>query len=242
MMKKNVFFLILPLFLLGCKSYWINKSFKYNGFYDDTVKLKTTTYLGKTIVFIPMHHLGTEGFYSDVKYKIDSLKNIGYYFLYENLNIERKNDVDVRKIRKILRSPLTQPKFGYKKLIDSLFPNIKYTKKMVDQPPYEEWSLVPENSRRADTDLQNIISYYENKYGEIKLTDCDFKTSIFEKYTKCREENKVTKKQSNDVLINFRNEVVVQSIKESPYKKITIIYGKGHIDGIIKKLSEQDKN
>jgi hypothetical protein len=238
MMRKRYLFLIFPLIFLGCKSYWINNSFKYNGFYDDKVKLETINFFDKTIILIPMHHLGTEDFYSDVKYKIDSLKDDGYYFFYEKLNIDRKSDVDVRKIRKIMRSPLTQPNFGYKKLIDSLFPNINYVKKMIDQPSYEEWELLPENSMRADTNLQDIISYYENKYGEIRLTDCDFKTSVFEKYTTCKEENKVPKKQSDDVLINFRNKIVVQNIKESSYKKIAVIYGKGHMEGILKGLKE----
>ncbi len=238
-MKKGGLFLIFLLSLVGCKSYWVNNFFKYNGIYDDKQKLVTHHYKDKTIVFLPMHHVGTEDFYNDVKYKIDSLKNSGYYFLYERVDVHGKNDTDIRKMRKIFRNPLTKPDFGYKNQFDSIFPNFKYKKTLIDQPSYELLGLIPENSTKADANLQDVISYYENKYGEIKLTNCDFKTSVFEKYTKCREENRIPKKQSDDVLINFRNDVVANKIKESSHTKIAIIYGRTHMDGILKALSDE---
>ncbi|MGA9211993.1 hypothetical protein [Kaistella sp.] len=146
----------------------------------------------------------------------------------------------VRKFRKIQKNPISK-EGSYVKQYQILYPNIKYEKPLVDQPSYEELGLTIENSKRADVDYRDIVDHYEKKYGEIKLTDCDFKTSVYEKYTKCKEENKVPLKQRNDVLVNFRNEVVVKNIKESPHQKIAIVYGEDHMKEILEKLSEKEK-
>lgn len=212
------------------------------GVYKDNIKLREFNYQERSIVFIPMHHLGTESFYNNVKNKTDSLKNENYYFLYEKVNIDRKNDTLMRKFRKIFGVPLTRLNSGYKKLLDSLYPNVKYKKSLIDQPSYEKFGLDSQNSKNVDANSKEIIDYYEKKYGEITLTDCDYKTSVYEKYTKCKEENKIPKKQSEDAVINFRNHIVVENIKESPHQKIAVIYGEGHIEGILKKLSESEKN
>jgi len=209
------------------------------GAYEDKAISKNFDYNEKKIVFIPMHHLGTEKFYNNIKSEIDSLKKENYYFLYEKVNLDRKDDTLMRKFRKIFSLPLTRPNSGYKKMLDSLYPNVKYKKTLIDQPSYEKLGLNSINSERSDVDVKDVINYYENKYDEIKLTDCDFNTSVYEKYTKCREENKIPKKQSDDALINFRNQIVAQNIKESSYKKIAVIYGKGHMEGILKILNSQ---
>ncbi len=236
-MKKQSFFLSVFALFVSCQSSLLNIGLKHIGAYNDTIELKKIGYKQKNLVFIPMHHIGTEKFYKDVKSKIDSLKELGYFFLYEKTTNAEHNKTLEHKIRKIIGSPLPRNS-SYKKMIDSLYPKIQYKTKLIDQPSYFELGLNLANSSRTDRDYKDIINYYENKYGEIKLTDCDFKTSIYEKYTLCREENKIPKKQSDDALIDFRNTFVANTIKKSERKNIAIIYGKAHMEGIIKNLSE----
>jgi len=235
-MKKTLIFLII-LNLVSCKNYLATIAVKYAGVYEDKENLHTVNYNEKKIVFIPMHHLGTKSFYNDVKNKIDSLKNENYYFIYELPSANNINETIVRKFRKIVKNPLSK-EASYTKQFKALYPNIKYEKPLIDQPSYEELGLTVENSERADADYRDVVDYYEKKYGEITLTDCDYKTSIYENYTKCKEENKVPLKQHNDVLVNFRNDIVVKNIKESPHQKIAVIYGEEHMKGIFEKLKK----
>ena len=241
-MRIQNYLILLFFILVSCKSSVINIGLNSIGAYEDKIQLRKWNYKDKNVVFIPMHHIGTESFYKNVKDNVDSLTNEGYYFLYEKVNLDRNDPVIMHKMRKIFRLPLTKSNSGYKKMLDSLYPNIKYKKILVDQISYEKLALNNTNSERADVDSKQIVNFYENKYGDVKLTNCDLDSSVYEVYTKCKEENKIPKKQSNDALINFRNDFVAKKVVESPHRKVAIIYGEEHIEGILKALSEKDNN
>ena len=60
-----------------------DKIFKHKGIYDESIHLETLENDDKEIIFFPIHHLGRDLFYKDVKKKVDSLKKEGYYFFKE---------------------------------------------------------------------------------------------------------------------------------------------------------------
>ena len=82
-MKKLLLFLtVTSLVLTSCKSYLLNNFFEREGIYDETSKIEKL--VGENeIIIIPMHHIGTENFYKNVRKKVDSLTNLKYKIFYE---------------------------------------------------------------------------------------------------------------------------------------------------------------
>lgn len=205
------------------------------GVYEDNIKLKKIeTKQGKDIVFFPIHHIGTKLFYKDVGFKIDSLKKEQFYFYLETIKAN-KNDTILRKWRKLQGIPIAVAKNGYKKTIDSVL-KIKLKKELINQPKYQTFGLDSINSKIVDANLHDIINYYENKYGIIKLEKCDFETDVFLKST-CKNNKKMTKEEDEDIMIDFRNKIVINELlNDSTHNKIAIIYGKAHISKLINVL------
>lgn len=223
--------------LVGCKSIVVNGFLSANGIYDDKVEFQHTSFEGKDIVFFPMHHVGTENFYSHTKTAVDSLSDKGYHFYYEKVESKSTSDTLRRKIRKIIGIYSSN---GYKKQLDSVFPNLKYKKPIVDQPAYELLGLNPANSTRADLDAEEIVQKFEEEHGAIKLADCDLKIPLNSNYEKCRKEDRFDKSVDVDkFLLGLRNAHVADVIQNSSYKKIVIIYGKEHIKGILDELKNK---
>ena len=90
--------------------------------------------------------------------------------------------------------------------------------------------LIPFLVKFVDVTIEDIVVYYENKYSKILLEPCDFETTLFQVST-CEDE-KMNKEIRQDVILNYRNQVVIKEIISDPKKKIAIIYGKGHYEGI----------
>lgn len=229
---KKISFLILVLLCLNCKSFLYNSAFKSIGAYDENVNIEKMILNDKNVVFIPMIHLCTELFYQDVVRKVDSLKKKGFIFYYEQTKADIKKDTVLRKIRKIRGIPVS--KNGYKGSIDSIFGDIKLKKKLVNQPAYEDLGLSQEFSRNVDASVNEMIDFYEIKYGEIILNNCDFSTSIYEKTT-CKDE-KIDEEILDDVVVNFRNSIVVKEVINDKHNKIALVYGKAHFIGIKEEL------
>lgn len=233
-MKKSIFFLALVL-TVCCKSNHINKGLEKIGAFNKKapiVKLSSET---KNIVFIPMVHIAIEEFYIDVKKKIDSLSNLGYYFYCEEVITKDCDSITLRKYKKLQGFPFS--KTGrYKQIMDSIY-KLKYSEKIVDQPSYKKLGVDSIVGRNVDVSLKDMVSFYESKHGEIKLTDCDYKTSLFEK-TICKDKL-VDKKIKDEVIVDFRNTNIVNTILKEKRSKIAIIYGSDHFKGIREELLKQ---
>ncbi len=240
---KHILSFILIILLSSCTKLLFNKALQSMGVYDDTIYLTTLENNHSEIVFFPMHHIGTEAFYNDVKIKVDSLKNLGFIFYTESITSGEENpeklDTALRKFRKIYGKPV--PAKGHKFLFDSIVSRkkIKLKKTIVEQPSPLE--LVPDSTVRknVDVNIQQIITYYEKNYGIIKLEECDFETSIYEKTT-CYNITtiKKEKKRFNDVIVLYRNKHIISELKKDQVKhnRIAIIYGKKHFEGIEEEL------
>ena len=181
-----------------------------------------------------MHHFGTNNFYSDVMKKVDSLKKMGYYFYTEkvNMNSEKK---DLMKFRKIIGIGL--PNGSYEKIMDSIIleKKLKMKNEIAFQPDYSFWKLNSDNSNNVDATIHDLVSFYESKYGEVKLEDCDFASPNVTNSTKCGKK-KNYKKEYDEVVLDYRNNLIVNNIVVEPKQKIALIYGAGHYEGVKKKL------
>ncbi|MEG1592522.1 hypothetical protein [Chryseobacterium sp.] len=59
-------------------------------------------YKEKEIIFLPMHHAGTEKFYTNVENKIDSLNKLNYFFFTEKVSMNNSDKLELMKFRKIV--------------------------------------------------------------------------------------------------------------------------------------------
>ena len=136
-MKKTILIFLISISFINCKSALFNLALEKTGVYDDSVPLSKMSNSEKEIVFFPMHHIGTELFYTDVKNKVDSLENIGYYFYLESVKGDLQKDTIMRKFKKI--KGMAFSKNGYTDNIDSLFENkFKFKKDITNQPSYKK--------------------------------------------------------------------------------------------------------
>lgn len=228
-MKRKAIYFLISLLMLGCKSYLYNVALESMGIYDDTINLSSMRTDKNDIVFFPMRHIGTEPYYADVQSKVDSLNKKGYYFYFELIEGDINDDTLLRKFKKI--NGLAYNQNGYTDNIDSLFKNkFKAKKTILSQPSYKDLGVDSISSKRVDVNHEDIISYYEEKYNTIVLEPCDFETSLYEETT-CNDE-KLSKEVRQDIIVNFRNQVVINEIISSSKPKIAVIYGENHIRGI----------
>ncbi len=233
-MKHLIFFSIFFL-LFSCQSMLFNAGFEALGIYDDEAKLHFSESDSKKIILLPTHHIGTQLYYDDLKYKIDSLAALNFYFYTERVKAEGAKDSLLRKFRKFSGNPV--PSSGYKNIMDSVWGKkykIKFKKELIDQPDYSDLGVPANQSDNVDSTLEELITYYENNYGEIILAPCDFETKFTEETT-CPK-YKVSKSIRNDVLQDFRNNIVLNRIDIETRDKIAIIYGAGHTPGLLEGL------
>lgn len=228
-MKKTILLISIIILLVSCKSAKFNFGLTQMGFYIDTINVTTLTKNQNEVVFIPMKHFGTELFYKNVKDKIDSLKRIGYYFYYEKITFSLNDTITLMKYKKFQGMPISKDNGKYMHLIDSLY-KIKLKKKLIDQPSYKDLGIEFVNGRNVDVTLKEIIDFYENKYGVLKLEPCDYQTSIYEK-SSCKHKT-IDEKIKDDAMLTFRNKHVIDELLKEKQTKIAIIYGANHFIGI----------
>lgn len=183
----------------------------------------------KDIKFIPMHHLGKQKFYDDIKNKVTSYKSNGYKVYYELISTDFTTDSLLkdtirRKVRKLKGFNGT-----YKENAQGSF-----FKKYVQQPTYAEMGTT-DNDIRADVNYLQLINKWEEINGAIILDSTDLNTSFSEKFSKGTF---YTKDQYNRVFIQFRNEHLIKLIKTNSDKKILILYGAGHRKDFKKRLKK----
>ncbi|WP_432410443.1 hypothetical protein [Rasiella sp. SM2506] len=235
---KHFILCLSLLSLFSCKNLLLNTSFKIMGIYDDFAKMHIANSTSKTIVLLPTHHLGTPSYYDDLHKKMDSLSALNYFFYTEKVKADGANDTLLRKFRKFLGSPVAGD--GYKHIIDSIVGKkhkIKLKKEIIDQPSYDELGVPVDQSENVDATLEELMNYYETTYGKIELAPCDFETSVLEE-SNCSK-FKVPKDIRNDVIMDFRNNIVLKRIDVETHDKIAIIYGDAHTPGLLQGLKNR---
>ncbi|WLD24006.1 hypothetical protein NU10_01040 [Flavobacterium dauae] len=81
-----------------------------------------------------------------------------------------------------------------------------------------------------------MIEIYEEHYGKIALTDCDYKTRLGKKY-KC---SKIDENKEYYLLNGLRDAHVLDEIEKSTAKKIVLVYGRIHIMDLHSKIQKKD--
>jgi hypothetical protein len=207
----------------------MNYALEKKGYYEDKLTIREFTRDSTKIVFFEMAHIGTSLYYEEVKLKIDSLKKQNFYFYLELIKGDESSDSIRRKFIKI--TGIAFQKDGYMGSLDSIFAakGIKLKKQLISQPKYATQGLTENNSSNADVSLNDLINYYENKYQPIVLEPCDYEVSLYE-VPKCPITLK--KEIRDDIILNYRNNHVLEKLSDEKRQKIGIIYGKGHLKGI----------
>lgn len=229
--KFPLYLLIVLLCFCSCASIRLAMA----GADRETVDLEVYHHIekDKTIVFVPMLHIGKSVFYEDVKKNLDSLRSEGFVIFYENVKFDREKyspeelDTLNRKIRKLLGFYFT----NYKDSTNLSLPKSFFNDKYVLQTKAR--TGIVEKDRKVDLPLDSLVQLYEKKFGEIILAPCDFATPLKAEYN-CKTLN------SEYVRHTARDEFILKKIREAPYKKIVLVYGKSHIRFFQTILSEQE--
>lgn len=116
----------------------------------------------------------------------------------------------------------------------------KLKEKLVHQPSYVKLGVNETDGRKVDALFADLIGEYERRHGEIKLEECDFETPINEEY-KCEFiDSNNHKKLWKEIILDYRNHIVVNEISKEKNNKIAVIYGSNHIKGILELLKKQN--
>ncbi len=107
-------------------------------------------------------------------------------------------------------------------------------KNYIEQPEYKQMG-VDDNDVWADINYLQMINQFEQQYGEIILDSLDMHTPFEAKFAKSEA---FTKKQYNSIVIDYRNDHIIELIRESKNNKILLLYGEGHRKNFHKKLKK----
>lgn len=184
---------------------------------------------GKTVKMIPIVHFSTNSFYDDLKEKVLKYKKAGFVVYYEQIKATRDSfnlsDEEYytlrRKYRKISNGGAFRQNYNE---LRRAFKNKRA------QPLYKDLGITSSDVN-ADIRISDLVNQYELRYGTIQLDSCDIHTSFKEQYT-CNGSHHNLK----PIRIDYRNQYLATMIKNSPDKKILIVYGYGHKKGIKKLL------
>lgn len=227
------------ILLSGCLGKFIGNRL---GLFEKQATLIKFSNQQKEIVYIPMHHVGETSFFKDVTHQLDSLQQLGYVVFYEGVAMSKsidslKRDTIFKKARKLLGRSPSKPYIGEDGEI--LGKKFKALKDLVNQPKGLAIGIDSTTGKNVDVSIDDVVLHYENKYGRIVLDSCDLQTPINDEYH-CSKLNDRDAKL--DVILNFRNNHIFDKILESTSKKIVVLYGARHFEGVFKLLHQNDPN
>ncbi|MBP9098018.1 MAG: hypothetical protein KBF74_04320 [Ferruginibacter sp.] len=214
------------------------------GIFEKKVPTKYITNGEKAIVYLPMHHIGKKEFYDHVKHVTDSLIRDGYILYLESVTPGKvtdslQKDTLYRKARKITGVDLQSLKTngGYLDTNKNTLNGMKIKQKLVNQPKPIPANYDSIRSKVVDATLLQLITACEEKFGPIVLEQSDFEM-------KPGEMQKIPFKNEKKqyFLLTFRNEFITESILKDQNKKIALMYGAKHFEGILENLQKADKN
>lgn len=242
----KIVYLILVLVcttFISCSKLWL----KYSGILESKPELKTITNGEKTVVFLPLHHIGRKMYYEDIEKKIDSLQAIDFVVFYELVSAKDTNQENMintaRKFRKIQGD--FQAKNGYLDTINNkIYGSISYDAKynLVNQPEFTVMGIDTLTAVNADLSLEELVMEFEKKHGEVHLDSCDNNTGFSESY-ECEPLTKKLKKDfKKNYILGLRNKNLADMISATSSKNIFVIYGARHYKGMFEELREIDHN
>ena len=217
---KHFLSIVTLLLLTGCMSV----ALKYIGADETKMKIKSLDVGGKQVLFLPMHHLGKQEFYADVRRKVDSLHQQGYVILYEGISefsrqlTKDEEELYGRKFRKIIGFSMKNQRMKLSKKLENRY---------VHQPSAEALGITKKDIH-ADVEMDVLIDAYQQRYGTVTLTPCDYNTSFEEEYP-CGKKSR----ENIDRLSQLRNERLMNLVKQNLDKKLAILYGSQHYTDLV---------
>ncbi len=199
------------------------KAVKY--LYSEDVEISEEQFENKTVAFIGLHHFGKTVFYDRLKSNIQAFKSKGYTVYYEQVKLplnldDSLNDINLRKIRKLAGVLPTRKTY---KSLEIYFPGF------IPQPYYDSLG-VDSLDINADLSSYELISKYEDLYGEISLNEDDLNIPLDSTFMSHGLRHKMS------VILDYRNEELAKSVFLSDKNKILVIYGEEHRDGFYEDL------
>jgi hypothetical protein len=228
----------------SCLSYW---AVKYTDMEDAKATFKKASNGNKQILFVGMHHVGRQEFYTDVKRIADSLQKLNYTIIYESAasnyaDNSKEADTLNRKFRKLMGLAIGGTKGYYDTTTNLIGGILKYKGKYRLVNQYKNWYLMDTSyAKRVDLPLENLINYYEQNYKSIPIDSCDYATPFTAAYS-CKSMGLLTANNfKNDIILDYRNKHIASFIHKHSNTKFLIIYGKLHFKGIVEELQELDR-
>jgi pheromone shutdown protein TraB len=170
---------------------------------------------------------------------VNEFASKGFVFYVEAITeLERsKFNLDTlyaKKFRKLTEIDLT---IRYSMSENLLLQKLKTKYKLIDQPKYDSFGM--KNFKRVDLNYTELVDGYENKFEKIILDSCDLRTDLGKRYN-CQKSNLSERKNfRNELIFKARNKLITDSVLNSDDKKIVIVYGKMHLDGIKELLANR---
>jgi len=226
--QKNILIFTLGCILVllsSCKIGRIVSNLK--GMNNTEVKAEKYTYGDKSIIFVPITHFGEKIFYSSLRDSIINWKTNDYTIFYEQI-IYPLEDSSKLLEAKLKWRKIKGGKGNSRKDYDSL---TEFFKNKIVQPEYEKLGI-DSTDINADVTRIELVNKYEEIYGEIIIDSCDRSTSFDSTYN-CTER---TKNDFDPIIMDFRNEQLVERIINTEINKIVVVYGARHHKGIKKLL------
>jgi hypothetical protein len=213
----------------------------------------------KTVIFVPMAHIGTKEGYAEVRAYLDSLKADGFVTFYEGLaglpfHLDTIADItspmfdaivdSVRNLPDTVRHSLgmRQDTLERKSRYIMNFDPIVYTneyatkgsrgsknKKYITQNDVD-LGLTTDRDIWVDYTTADLVELYEKEYGTIELTPYDFATPLDQPY----EQKNITHEWS--YASKYRNDLLERRVLESEHKRIAVVYGASHARWIARLL------
>ena len=202
---------------------------------SEKVKSSHYTYKDKDIIFAPLVHFGQKKFYENLKDSITVWKKKNYIVFYEEIDMANLDKMNIDS------TELEILNLKFRRISNGLPTREQYAKTMsnvvsdgVSQPEYEDLGI-DSTDINQDVSVKDIITKTEQLYGTIELSDCDYKTPLDSIYN-CS--TKWTNSMMKSIMINYRNKNVADKIIKINQKKIVILYGAMHTNGIKKILKK----
>ncbi|WP_293898041.1 MULTISPECIES: hypothetical protein [unclassified Sphingobacterium] len=202
----------------------------------------------RTVVYIPMRHLGTRVYYDQIQRAVDSLQKSGYVVFYESIAYQvdsaAQRDLYDRKFRK-----LTGNRLGLQQCIETPGDTTKvlrapmYRKlgqRIISQPDYSFFLVNYETAVNADIPKNKLLDEFEYLYGTITLDPCDYKTPLNEPYSCKPAKTSLKNKFDREFVMKKREENLASLVADAPQQKILILFGTSHFKGFLRNLQARD--
>ncbi len=246
MRLRQIISLCFVLFvLLGCQTSLMVQG---TGVLRDASRKFELRHGDRSVVYIPMRHLGTRVYYDQIQRAVDSLQHSGYVVFYESIAYQvdsaAQRDLYDRKFRK-----LTGNRLGLQQCIEipgdtsRVLRAPMYRKlgqRIISQPDYSFFLVNYETAVNADIPKNKLLDEFEYLYGAINLDDCDYKTPLQEPYS-CKPIKAALKnKFDKEFVMKKREENLASLVADAPQQKILILFGTSHFKGFLRNLQARD--